>query len=134
MEKINLEGTENTPEISLDHVSHTLLFKGDSRPEDVRTFYLPVLGWLEDYEKQLYFLGDQGGMITIKCNFEFEYFNSSSAKYLMDIITKLGDIASIENVTLQLNWYYDAMDEDMLESGEEFEDMLGVKFNFIKVD
>lgn len=134
MEKINLERTENTPEITLDNEKHTLLFRGDSRPEDVRTFYLPVLSWLEDYEKQIYFLSDQGGKITVKCNFEFEYFNSSSAKYLMDIISKLGDIAKIPNVTLQLNWHYDALDEDMLESGEEFEDMLGVKFNFIKID
>lgn len=134
MEKIVLEGTENTPALKLDHEEHTLAFKGDSRPEDVRTFYLPILDWLEDYEKQLFFLIDQGGKITVKCNFEFEYFNSSSAKYLMDIISKLGDIAKIEGVTLELNWYYDAMDEDMLESGEEFEDMLSVKFNFIKVD
>lgn len=134
MEKIILEGTENTPELRLDPEEHTLLFKGDSRPEDVRTFYLPILEWLENYEKQLFFLIDQGGNITVKCNFEFEYFNSSSAKYLMDIISKLGDIAKIDNVNLELNWYYDAMDEDMLESGEEFEDMLGVEFNFIKVD
>lgn len=134
MEKIVLEGTDNTPELNLDHEVHSLLFRGDSRPEDVRTFYLPILDWLENYEKQLFFLIDQGGSIVVKCNFEFEYFNSSSAKYLMDIISKLGDIAKIDGVTLDLNWYYDVMDEDMLESGEEFEDMLGVKFNFIKVD
>lgn len=52
----------------------------------------------------------------------------------MDIISKLADISKIDGVSLELNWYYDAMDEDMLESGEEFEDMLGVEFNFIKVD
>jgi hypothetical protein len=134
MEKIVLEGTDNTPELKLDHEDHSMLFRGDSRPEDVRTFYLPILDWLENYEKQLFFLIDQGGEIKVRCNFEFEYFNSSSAKYLMDIITKLGDIAKINKVTLELNWHYDAMDEDMLESGEEFEDMLGVKFNFVKVD
>lgn len=61
MEKIVLEGTENTPELVLDHEGHSLLFKGDSRPEDVRTFYMPILDWLENYEKQLFFLIDQGG-------------------------------------------------------------------------
>lgn len=134
MEKIILEGTENTPELVMDHERHSMLFRGDSRPEDVRTFYLPILEWLENYEKQLFFLTDQGAKIKLVCNFEFEYFNSSSAKYLMDIISKLGDISKIDGVTLELNWHYDAMDEDMLESGEEFEDMLGVKFNFVKVD
>lgn len=134
MDKIELEGTDNTPEVLLDHKEHLLVFKGDSRPEDVRTFYMPILEWLEQYEKQLFFLADQGGSINVRCNFEFEYFNSSSAKYLMDIVSKLGEIAKVDNVSLTLNWHYDAMDEDMLESGEEFEDMLGVKFNFIKVD
>ena len=42
--------------------------------------------WLKEYEKHLYFLKDQGGKISVLANFEFEYFNSSSAKYLMDII------------------------------------------------
>ena len=134
MEKLFLEGTENTPEVTLDNSTHTLSFKGDSRPEDVRKFYLPILEWLKDYEKHLYFLKDQGGKISVVANFEFEYFNSSSAKYLMDIIVALGEISKIENIEFALNWYYDAMDEDMLDSGEEFQDMLGMEFNIIKVD
>jgi hypothetical protein len=134
MEKLVLEGTDNTPEVTLDNSKHYLHFKGDSRPEDVRKFYLPILEWIKEYEKHLYFLKDQSSGITITANFEFEYFNSSSAKYLMDIIVSLGEIEKIENINFILNWYYDAMDEDMLDSGEEFQDMLGIDFNFIKVD
>ena len=134
MEKLFLEGTDNTPQVTLDNATHTLHFKGDSRPEDVRKFYLPILEWLKEYEKHLYFLKDQGSSIKITANFEFEYFNSSSAKYLMDIIVTLGEISKIENIIFKLNWYYDAMDEDMLDSGEEFQEMLGIEFNFLKVD
>jgi len=132
MDKLQLSETGNTPEVNLDHIGHILSFKGDSRPEDVRSFYLPIIDWLKDYENQLHFLKDQGGNIDVKVNFEFEYFNSSSAKYLMDIILKLSDIEKSDNVTLKLNWHYDEMDEDMLDSGEEFQDMLGVDFNFIE--
>lgn len=134
MEKLLLEGTDNTPQVTLDNEKHIIHFKGDSRPEDVRKFYLPILEWLGEYEKHLYFLKDQSAGINLTANFEFEYFNSSSAKYLMDIIVKLGELASIDKIKFTLNWYYDAMDEDMLDSGEEFQDMLGIKFNFIKID
>ncbi len=131
MEKLILEETENTPMVLLDNENHEIRFKGDSRPEDVRKFYEPILDWLGEYEKHLYFLKDQTNNIAVVANFEFEYFNSSSAKYLMDIIMKLSEISKIENINFKLNWHYDAMDEDMLESGEEFQDMLGVPFNFI---
>ncbi len=134
MEKLVLESTDNTPEVLMDNSTNVISFKGDSRPEDVRKFYLPILEWIKEYEKHLYFLKDQGGKINVTANFEFEYFNSSSAKYLMDIIIALGEIAKIENINFVLNWYYDAMDEDMLDSGEEFQDMLGMDFNLIKVD
>ncbi len=134
MEKLILEETENTPMVLLDNENHEIRFKGDSRPEDVRKFYEPVLDWLGEYEKHLYFLKDQTKNIAVVANFEFEYFNSSSAKYLMDIIMKLSEISKIENINFKLNWHYDAMDEDMLESGEEFQDMLGVPFNFIIIE
>jgi hypothetical protein len=132
MEILELEITDNTPQVSLNHKTNVLAFKGDSRPEDVRKFFMPILDWLSDYGKHLHFLKDQGGNIQVTVDFEFEYFNSSSAKYLMDIILKIGEISDSENVTLSLNWHYDEMDEDMFDSGEEFEDMLDIKFNFIK--
>jgi len=134
MEKLILEETENTPMVLLDNENHEIRFKGDSRPEDVRKFYEPILDWLNEYEKHLYFLKDQTKNLNVVANFEFEYFNSSSAKYLMDIIMKLSEISKIENINFKLNWHYDAMDEDMLESGEEFQDMLGVPFNFIIIE
>jgi SiaC family regulatory phosphoprotein len=132
MENYKVEATENTPLIELDHNNHTLLFQGDSRPENVQQFYSHVIEWLDNYGKHLYFLKDlNNASIKIDCNFKFEYFNSSSAKYIMDIITMLSKFDN--GVTLNINWYYEEMDEDMQEAGEEFEDMMGVKFNFIQL-
>lgn len=130
MEIYSIESTENTPQLELNHNDHTLLFKGDSRPENVQQFYAPVLTWLEDYAKHVYFLKDlNNASIDLQCNFKFEYFNSSSAKYIMDIITALSKLES--GVNLIINWHYEEMDEDMQEAGEEFEDMMGVKFNYV---
>lgn len=129
MEILNLELTDNTPKIILDHTKHELEFEGDSRPEDVQKFFKPVMSWLDDYES---FIKSNSG-ITLNANFKLEYFNSSSAKYIMDIILKLGDIKKNANISLNINWYYDEMDEDMLDAGEEFEDMLDVEFNFVVI-
>ena len=52
----------------------------------------------------------------------------------MDIILKLGEITTSNGVLLVLNWYYAEQDEDMKESGEEFEDMLDIKFNYFPVE
>lgn len=129
MEVLNLELTENTPKIILDPNNHNLEFEGDSRPEDVQKFFQPIMNWLNDYEA----FSKTAGVINLNANFKLEYFNSSSAKYIMDIILKLGKIAEPENITLNINWHYDEMDEDMLDAGEEFEDMLDVEFNFIVI-
>lgn len=129
MEALKLELTDNTPKIVLDHTKHELEFEGDSRPEDVQKFFQPVMDWLNDYEGYV----QSAGEVTLNANFKLEYFNSSSAKYIMDIILKLGKIAEAGNVTLNINWYYDEMDEDMLDAGEEFEDMLDVEFNFVEI-
>lgn len=129
MEALKLELTDNTPKIVLDHTKHELEFEGDSRPEDVQKFFQPVMNWLNDYEGYVQSAGD----VTLNANFKLEYFNSSSAKYIMDIILKLGKIAEPGNVTLNINWHYDEMDEDMLDAGEEFEDMLDVEFNFVEI-
>jgi len=129
MEALKLEVTDNTSRVLLDPNSHELEFEGDSRPEDVQKFFQPIMDWLNEYETYVKSLGE----VTLNTHFKLEYFNSSSAKYIMDIILKLGKIAEASNVSLNINWHYDEMDEDMLDAGEEFEDMLDVEFNFIVI-
>ncbi len=129
MEVLKLELTDNTPKVILDHTKHEIEFEGDSRPEDVQKFFKPIMDWLDEYGEYVKNAGD----VTLNANFKLEYFNSSSAKYIMDIILKLGEIAEAANVTLNINWFYDEMDEDMLDAGEEFEDMLDVEFNFVVI-
>lgn len=135
MDKLKLDLTNNTPAVLLDHNQNLIEFEGDSRPEDVQKFYSPILEWINHYEKHLYFTKETSSAdISIICNFKFEYFNSSSAKYVMDIILKLGELTSKTGTNLDLNWYYDEQDEDMKESGEEFEDMLDIQFNYIVIE
>lgn len=62
--------------------------------------------------------------------FYLDYFNSSSAKYFMDIIFLIDDLNTKYNYNLEIVWEYDEEDEDVYEAGLEFEDISGIKFTF----
>jgi len=128
-----LESTENTPGIILDHTKNYLEFIGESRPEDVKKFFTPIFEWLDNYKSHLYFLADKSSApISVNTCFKMEYFNSSSAKYFLDLFMKLGEIdKGNTNVKVNVDWHYNEMDEDMRDAGEEFEKMVGLKFNLV---
>ncbi len=129
MEALRIEATESSPKITFDPSENFFEISGESRPEDVRKFYEPVLEWIHNFGASL-----SGQSKEIQFNFNFEYFNSSSAKYIMDIMSKIDDIQS-ENagIKIQICWHYEEMDEDILEAGEEFQSITDIPFKFIPI-
>jgi len=97
MEKLFIEATQYTPEISLD-LNGTISMVGKSYPENTFEFYKPVMNWLEEY-----FEKNKSNTITV--NLEIIYFNSSSSKLFFDLFDMLD-----ENRTgreMNVNWIYD---------------------------
>ena len=130
MEKFIIEPTANSPRIVLDPEKRTFEFSGESRPENVRKFYLPVLEWLEAYTGSLEALQDDQRKFDLQCQFNFEYFNSTSAKYILDIFKSLNSINAL-GVGLDIQWLYEEDDEDMLEVGQEMSRMSKLSFEYI---
>lgn len=124
MERLELTGTEDTPTIILDKANGIFKMAGRSLPEDVNKFYTPIVNWLDTYSQDP----------NLETNFEmrFEYFNTASAKLLLDIFMKLDSIASTKKVNLNVTWYYDKRDDDMKEAGEEYADFLSIPFEVIE--
>lgn len=133
MENLLLESTQNTPLINCDSKANTISIEGESRPENVRAFYSSLFEWIDNYEKLLFYMTSLStNEKTVDLNFKLEYFNSSSLKVFMEVIDSLKKISkNVEHVKLNINWFYDQEDEDMLDSGQEFEKMTGAKMNFI---
>jgi hypothetical protein len=133
MENLLLESTQNTPLINCDSKGNTITIEGESRPENVRAFYSSLFEWIDNYEKLLFYMTSLStNEKTVDLNFKLEYFNSSSLKVFMEVIDSLKKISkNVEHVKLNINWFYDEEDEDMLDSGQEFEKMTGAKMNFI---
>jgi hypothetical protein len=125
MQKLIIEPTLNSPRIILDPAAGVFEFSGESRPENVRSFFAPVMEWLEEYA------GGSPSPGTFV--FNFDYFNSTSAKYILDIFKILKSISDkIGKLTIQ--WLYEEDDEDMYEVGMEMSRMSGLTFKYVKID
>jgi hypothetical protein len=66
-------------------------------------------------------------------NIDLEYFKTSSAKILLIFIKTLSKIKH-PGYDLKVNWYYEEVDEDIIDSGHNFALSSQVKFHFIKKD
>jgi len=119
METIKIQGTEDTPRIILDAGNEILEISGRSLPEDVTSFYEPVLNWLDEY-------AEKPNKKTI-FNFKLTYFNTASSKLLLDILMKLEGMHEKDQDVL-IRWHYPEDDEDMAEAGEEYADIVDVPF------
>lgn len=121
MDNIIISATERSPELEFNFESNTFSLKGESYPEDVTEFYGTALKALEAHLSNL-----DGG--TVNFIFELIYFNSSSAKVLMSLFDMLEETAE-EGNTVNIEWVYEADDDNMEELGEEFgEDLEAANF------
>ena len=120
------EATPRSPEISFDYERHRLSIRGKSYPEDSVAFYVPVLNSLKSYLQAL-------EATPVVVDIQLLYFNSSSAKAIMNLLLMLEDAAERKN-PVTVNWHYAEDDETMQEYGEEFaEDLSQVTFKLVPV-
>ncbi len=119
MEVIKIKGTDDTPSVILDKDNEIFEISGRSLPEDVTTFYEPILNWLEEY-------AENPNAKTI-FSFKLVYFNTASSKLLLDILMKLEEMYENGNDVL-IKWYFPEDDEDMEEAGEEYADIVDIPF------
>lgn len=131
MEKLIIEPTFNSPSVILDPESNKFEFSGESRPENVRKFYLPILEWLEKFATEQKSNSDR--MSSLHVEFNFEYFNSTSAKYILDIFKAL-NVLNDMGIEILVKWLYEEDDEDMLEVGQEMSRMSKLEFEYVNTD
>jgi len=134
MEKIRLEATEKSPGIFFDPQDKTFEMEGNSRPENVRDFFIPVI---EKLRKNLDEFMNREEALTpehpLKCTFKLEYFNSSSAKFISDMLVIIGNYNK-KGLPVKLYWYFKEGDEDMLEVGEDFSEMIDMPFQMVMIE
>lgn len=117
MEAILIESTDETPKI-VCNIQGKIEITGKSLTEDPLAFYNPIHNWIANIETE-----------NIIMEMSLEYMNTASSKQIFTLI----ELAKKNKVKKQLtiNWYYEANDEDTIDTGKEFESLLEIPFNFI---
>lgn len=122
MKAFTIEPTNVTPYVQMDPENGILCFKGRSSPKATLEFFTPIIQRIKtDF-------ADSSSGLTV--DFEFEYFNTSSSKCLYDILKQLS-LYSKQGINVTVNWRYEDWDDDMRETGEDYEEILGMPFNYV---
>lgn len=127
MRKLIIEKSTNSPGVIFDPEKNIFEISGESRPPDVPGFYSEILTWFDDYSSILSKSDESGEPVVF--NFDLEYFNSSSAKYILDFFKQISALRSKgKNITVR--WHYEKDDTDMLESGREMSRIAKIPFEY----
>ena len=121
---IKMAETERTPGVVFDPCRGSLVLSGESYPEDAGKFYGPILQKIQEY------LSSESAN-SLSVSMRMIYFNSSSAKAVMNLFQML-ESAAASGLSVSVSWYHDPDDDMMEEMGEDFsEDFEHARFALI---
>lgn len=122
MEALDIKATNDTPRVMFDPANDIFEISGRSLPEDVVSFYLPVLDWLDEYKTQ--------PVKKTEFVFKYIYFNTATSKLVQDILIRLESLNDAGH-DVKILWYYEQDDEDMYDIGLEFKENVNLPFEII---
>jgi hypothetical protein len=117
MEDLLIPGTDSLPTVSFK-TSGELKIEGRALPEDASKLFAPLIAWIVDCTAE---------EMNIEMN--LDYFNTSVSKQLLDLFKKIEKNPNCK--TVNLKWMYEEGDDEMLETGELYQELLpGFIFTF----
>lgn len=125
MDPLIIAGTEESPGINFDKESGKFIIFGKSFPEEAKRFFDPVFIWLEEYIKN----PNDETVVEIR----LDYYNSASSTMLLEVFYMFEKLVE-ENKKVKVIWNYLEIDDDMLEAGKEYDEMLQIPFEFAIIE
>ncbi|WP_035692149.1 DUF1987 domain-containing protein [Azospirillum halopraeferens] len=120
MDALRIDATRRTPLVDFDFPAGVLRLAGESYPDDSASFFGPVLTALREWLA--------ASDVPVRLDVELVYFNSSSAKALMNMFQAL-ETAAAGGRPVRVIWRCDEDDDAMREFAEDFsEDLDHVEF------
>lgn len=120
---LHIKGTSKSP--AIDFKPGMLSIEGRSIPENAVAFYEPLLAWIEQYL--------QAPEALTKVNLKIEYLNSSSNRFIYNILKMLDD-AYQKGTNIVVNWYYEEDDDTMRNTGNDFQALISLPYRLIPVE
>ena len=115
MQDLFIQGTDSLPTVSFKTNGELKIF-GRALPEDAAKFFTPMINWIKEFSLQ---------EINIEVN--LDYFNTSVSKQLLDLFKSIDNKKDFQ--TVNVKWLYEEGDDEMLESGEIYQEILP-RFHF----
>jgi len=126
MEHLQIAGSKQSPLVDFNPETGEMELSGRSIPENSYEFYNPLLEWISNYAK------NPKELTVLKVY--LEYFNTSSSKYILEVLKRLKEILKNDNASVKVLWCYDEDDEEMMETGEDYEDVTNLEFDYKEIE
>ena len=110
MDNLFIEGSDSLPEVNFN-TTGLLKMSGRALPENAYDFFRPVISWVKEFSAE---------EITLEIN--LEYFNTAVSKQLFDFLKVIE--SNPQNKKINLKWFYEEGDDEILEAGEIYEELL----------
>ena len=121
MTTIQINPTTTTPGVYFDSTKGKLELIGRSSPENSVQFYQPIRSALSSTVESE----------KLEVMIKMEYFNTSSSKCIYDLFKEIRNLQS-SGKDINVQWYYESEDPDMLEAGEDYSEVLDIPFIFVE--
>ncbi len=118
MSVTEIPGTEKTPAVRFHPEEGLFELSGSSIHENAHAFYKPLLQGMAEYAKT--------PRPSTNVRISLHYFNSSSAKYILDLLKMLDEAHASGTSAVKLYWLHDVGDLDMGEAGRDYQELLGM--------
>lgn len=125
MEPFIISAKNESPGINFDKESNKFIIFGKSFPEEAKRFFDPVFMWLEEY------LQDPNDETVLE--FRLDYYNSATSTMLLEILYTFEKLVKAGK-KVKVIWNYLEIDDDMLEAGKEYEEMVEIPFEFNEIE
>lgn len=122
--KLEIEKTGATPYILIDEEKSYMRFQGESFHENVIEFYGEIDRWLGTYMQTDF------NTFTFDC--ELCYFNSSTAKLLLNMLLGMDMMIEGTKKKVIVNWITTEDNDIIIECGQDFmEEVTNLEFNMV---
>ena len=121
MKRLEFAETGNTPHIMLDAMANNFLIEGKSFPEDSKEFYSLVFEWLDKYKET------NPKFFTV--NFNLFYLSSSSIISVKQLLLRIVELQN-SGTEVKVVWCYDEDDDDIKKTGEDYEKITKLNFEY----
>ncbi|MEJ5316606.1 MAG: DUF1987 domain-containing protein [Tenuifilum sp.] len=119
MEPLKVNGTSQYPTITLDKDAGVFEFKGNSLPEDAKSFFEPIITWIEEYAK------NPNPETVVR--FKMIYYNTPSSKMLFQVLKRFERIAQ-DGHKISIVWMYNEDDIDIKDAGKDLSNHIKIPF------